>query len=263
MGGDANSWMLSDGLPAWRPLMSLQDDQLLAQMAWAKTGREYQAMVARYLEGRTSDINSQMDAWRKAERAHMSPTRTWRSSNRDRAAEAAQNLQDSEQIRAWWLDRVRSVAARLGEFGISRLEPATPPEFLPGTKPSADNRDRMAAFGRLRAQFAARYTPRTHTRLGPAEGSAFILEVVPGPARVVFVDHKLGSDPDPLTARDVPFPPFLMDVLGDGWNQVGGPKLELLPIHPETGKPLKERPGVTQFERNFLAHHQTVAVPRS
>lgn len=241
--------------------MSLQDERLLEEMAWAKTGREYQVMVAQYLDRRTSNISYQMDAWRKAEKAHMSPLRTWKSSNRDRAAEAAGNLRDSEQIHAWWLDRVRTVAARLQDFGNSRLEPAAPPDFIPGTKPSTKNRDRMAAWGLLRAQFAAKYTPRSHTSQSPSEGSVFILEVAPGPARVVFVAHKLGTQPDLATAKEFPFPPFLMDVLGTGWNQVGGPRLELLTVNPETGRPLKERPGVTPFERNFLAHHRTVAVP--
>jgi hypothetical protein len=261
MGGDTNSWMLSDGRPRWRPAGSSQDDRLLERMAWAKNGTEYQSMVAKFLDSQLGDISFQMDAWRKTQKGYMSPLKTWKPGNRDQAAEAAQNLRDSEPMRAWWLDRARDYAQHLESFGKSRLSPAPQPEFVPGTKPTPKRRESLAAWGRLLAQFAAKYTPRSHTRLKPVEGSAFIVESVPGPARVLFAEHQLGADPDMAQVKEFPFPAFLLDVDGYGWNQIDGPKLELLPRHPETGKPLKVSPGLTDFKRNFLAHHRFIPVP--
>lgn len=78
---------------------------------------------------------------------------------------------------------------------------------------------------------------------------------------MLFAEHQLCVAPDLAKVKDFQFPAFLLDVGGSGWNQIAGAKLELLPQHPEVGNPLKVRPGVPGFERNFLAHHRVVPAP--
>ena len=90
-------------------------------------------------------------------------------------------------------------------------------------------RESLAAWGKLLPRFAAKYTPSSYTRLKPVEGSAFIVESAPGPARVLFAEHQLCVAPDLAKVKDFRFPAFLLDVGGSGWNQIAGAKLELLP----------------------------------
>jgi hypothetical protein len=273
MDGDSHSWMRKDGRPNWSPEWSLQALRPRELLPWATTGSEYQALVDKYVNETSFDINRQMDAWRQARKREMSPLRTWKPGSRDSAAWAAQALRDSEPIRAWWLANTRRTAEILAKWGEHRMSPAPPPEHIPGTEPSKSDRERLAPWGRLQAQFAARLESPSHSREKSSTGSAFIFEAVPGPARVVFVAHQPRTEPDMTNAREFRFPAFLggplityfgsHPLLSFAEDAPLGRRLEVLPTNPKTGKPLKVPKEEKALELNFLAHYHVVAVPQS
>ena len=255
-------WLLSDGLPSWRPLAGWTEE-ILKELPWIPTGEEYLRKVEELREGDIRDVRGQMKAWQKSQQRHVSPFKTWKPSNRKRAGQAYKDLADSEEILAWWVDRIKSFADAFKAFGESRMLAGAIPEYIPGTEPSTQNTELVEVWGRLLAQFAGEFHGGygSSTRSRPVK--VFVVESRPGPARVLYV----GAGPDVKPTLDMiaefEFPPFVRDLARASWNRSGERQLSLVRTNPDTGKPLKGNPTVTQLKRNLVEQHRRVPVPRT